>query len=428
MRHKLALYGSAQTVNRDSYYGAGGRIIQPGESVMDDELIAINAYGTSSDIAIAGGAQYAFVMNDAISLTTGSEWQFNHVDDAMPGYNRSIQQKVRTLGNYGQLQWLPLEQLTILAGARFDAVYVDGEYLLGESNFENDRNQTVFVPRLSFMYNITETLKARLSLAQGYRAPQAFDEDLHIETVGGAARFIQLSPDLQLERSNSITASMNYTKIVGLVHSSLVLEYFYTHLDNPFILSDPTELPNGVGVITKRNGSGAYVQGINLEMNWAIGSNWVVQSGVTFQKALYEVDEVIWSPSDPSDTRPETTTSDLLRTPNQYGYLTLNYTPNKALTFSYTGVYTGSMSVPHMIDPETEYTVIKQSPTFFEQNIKANWQFRIKDGYKLDCFFGVQNLTNSFQRDFDVGPDRDPAYVYGPMRPRTIYTGIKVGF
>ncbi len=175
MRHKLALYGSAQTVNRDSYYGAGGRIIQSGDSITDDDLLAINAYGTSSDLAVAGGAQYVFVMNEAISLTTGSEWQFNHVDDAMPGYNRSIHQEVQTLGTYGQLQWLPVDQFTILAGARFDAVQVDGRYLLGESNFKNNRNQTVFVPRLSFMYDITETLKARLSLAQGYRAHQAFD-------------------------------------------------------------------------------------------------------------------------------------------------------------------------------------------------------------------------------------------------------------
>ncbi len=98
------------------------------------------------------------------------------------------------------------------------------------------------------------------------------------------------------------------------------------------------------------------------------------------------------------------------------------------MTLSYTGVYTGSMAVPHMIDPETEYTVVKQTPTFYEQSIKANWQFRIKNGYKVDWFVGVQNLTNSFQRDFDVGPDRDPAYVYGPTRPRTIYTGLKVGF
>ena len=29
--------------------------------------------------------------------------------------------------------------------------------------------------------------------------------------------------------------------------------------------------------------------------------------------------------------------------------------------------------------------------------------------------------------DFDSGIDRDPAYIYGPTSPRTIYFGIKIG-
>ncbi|MDR2805387.1 MAG: hypothetical protein LBB85_07070 [Dysgonamonadaceae bacterium] len=31
--------------------------------------------------------------------------------------------------------------------------------------------------------------------SSGYRAPQAYDEDLHIEAVGGILAFIHLSPD-----------------------------------------------------------------------------------------------------------------------------------------------------------------------------------------------------------------------------------------
>ncbi|NRA49207.1 MAG: TonB-dependent receptor, partial [Phaeodactylibacter sp.] len=48
--------------------------------------------------------------------------------------------------------------------------------------------------------------------------------------------------------------------------------------------------------------------------------------------------------------------------------------------------------------------------------------------FRLDLFAGVQNLFNSFQNDFDIGADRDAGYVYGPVRPRTIFAGVKFQF
>lgn len=86
------------------------------------------------------------------------------------------------------------------------------------------------------------------------------------------------------------------------------------------------------------------------------------------------------------------------------------------------------MSVAHVIDPVTEFTEIKQTPHFFEQNVKMEYEFRISNGYKLTTFAGIQNITNSFQRDLDIGPNRDAGYVFGPSRPRTIYSGLKIGF
>jgi outer membrane receptor for ferrienterochelin and colicins len=39
----------------------------------------------------------------------------------------------------------------------------------------------------------------------------------------------------------------------------------------------------------------------------------------------------------------------------------------------------------------------------------------------------VKNIFNSWQRDFDRGIDRDPAYIYGPAYPRSVYLGVKFG-
>jgi outer membrane receptor for ferrienterochelin and colicins len=426
-KHKFSVYSSAQFVNRDSYYGAGGRILNPGDSLSESDILAINAYGVSRDFSLVSGVQYNYEFSKKILLTAGSEFVFNDVSDQMPGYNRSINQRVGTSGTYAQLELKPTTKWTFLIGGRFDYVNINGIYDLSDNRFENKRELQVFVPRLSAMYKLKEHWKVRASFAQGYRGPQAFDEDLHIETVGGAARFIQLDPNLKTERSNSATLSFNYEKMLGKRQMTFVLEGFYTQLNNPFILSGQTELPNGVAVLTKRNGSGAEVMGINLEANVALASKWILQSGGTIQNALYQNPEVLWEPEDENDPTPSAITNRLLRTPNVYGYMTFMFNPNKTWSFSYSAVFTGSMDVPHVIDPETEQTVIKSTPVFFENNIKISYNIKMKDDYRLQLFCGVQNIFNSYQRDFDTGMFRDAGYVYGPNRPRTVFFGVKMG-
>lgn len=424
-KHKFSTYASFQSVNRDSYYGGGGRVLGEGDELTEDDIIAINAYGTSKDVSAVGGFQYNYEINEKLNLTAGTEYIFNDVSDTMPGYQRSIDQNVGTLGTYAQLEIKPSERLTFLVGGRFDQLTIDGRYNLIEDTFINERSIGVFVPRVSALYKLREDLKLRASFAQGYRGPQAFDEDLHIETVGGSARFIQLDPNLTTERSNSTLLSLNYDKTIGNKQFNFVVEGFYTELRNPFILSGQTELPNGVAVITKRNGSGATVAGVNVEANVALSNKLVLQSGVTFQNALFNEVEEIWAPEEEDDVTPIASTSRLLRTPNFYGFFSLTYNPTKRWSFSYSGVITGSMDIAHVIDPETEQTVIKSTPRFFENNIKVSYVLKSGEDYDIQWFGGVQNMFNSFQRDFDLGPNRDAGYVYGPMRPRTLFMGLK---
>jgi len=426
-KHKFSVYGSLQHVDRDSYYGGGGRVLEYGDSLTADDILAINAYGTSNDISAIGGFQYNYELNKKIMLTSGVEYIYNEVIDEMPGYGRSINQQVGTLGTYAQLEMSPIEKLTFVLGGRLDHVNINGEYNLSVEQYENTTALTVLVPRLSAMYKIKENFKVRASFAQGYRGPQAFDEDLHIETVGGSARFIRLDPNLQTERSNSALLSLNFDKMFGKYQMNFVIEGFYTQLNNPFILADQEELSNGVAVITKRNGESASVQGVNLEANIAFGRKLIFQSGATIQSAIYSQVEEIWSPEDENDITPSAFTDRILRTPSAYGYFTLVYKPISKLAISYSGTITGSMDVPHVIDPETEQTVIKSTPVFFDNNIKLAYTLETKGGFKVELFSGIQNIFNSYQTDFDLGAERDAGYVYGPFRPRTLFMGLKFG-
>jgi outer membrane receptor for ferrienterochelin and colicins len=427
-RHHSTLYGSIQHLDRDSYYGAGGRILGPGDSLTDSDLLALRAYGKSRDLAGVLGLQHRWQWRPGLDLLAGAEAPFNLAEDAMPGYGRSIRQFSISPGVFAQVEArLPLG-LLLQAGGRADGVILKGRYVLGDYRDRQSRFLPVVVPRLALLYPVNPRWKARLSLARGYRAPQAFDEDLHIETAGGLVRFIRLDPNLVAERSASLNASISRQTYGGGWRSLLVLEGFHTRLDDAFVLSDPQPLPGGISVITKRNGSGAVVQGINAEANLSRDRAWSLQSGFTLQSARYRVAETLWEAEDPGDERPAIRTNRLLRTPMAYGYYSLSLQPGPAWSINVSGVYTGPMDLPRLLDPGDGYTEIRRSPSFFEQHLRVSYTRETGKGPVLTFHAGVHNILDQFQRDLDRGALRDSGYVYGPARPRSLYAGIRFHF
>lgn len=430
-RHHVETYISAQFTDKNSYYGRGGRVLSLTDTLNAADVLAINAYGVSDDVSddvsAVAGLRYSYALSQEVEFSLGSSYQYNAVQDKMPGYNRLIAQNLGVLGSYLQVEWNPVERLSIIAGGRLDFIQVDGNYLLDGTDNENKKNLKALVPRLAIMYDLTNSLKARLSYAQGYRAPQAFDEDLHVETVGGAARFVQLDANLKTERSNNISASLNFTRTIKRTQTNIVLEGFFTQLRRPFVLSNPVRSPSGITIITKRNGDNAYVQGVNFESSFAFSRKWLLQLGFTGQTAFYSQAETIWKASDESDSRADVSTKNLLRTPNLYGFFNLIYNPLRVMDISVSGTYTGAMYVPHMIEPETEYTIIKRTPQFLDVNLKLAYTLELEKDFYIEFFGGLQNIFNSYQKDFDKGAERDQSYIYGPSRTRSVFFGMNFG-
>ncbi len=112
----------------------------------------------------------------------------------------------------------------------------------------------------------------------------------------------------------------------------------------------------------------------------------------------------------------------MLKSPDAYGYFTLQYIPIEDFSTNITGVYTGRMLVANQTNLE-----LRDTPTFFELGVKFSYDIHINKNLKLQLNTGVQNLFNSYQSDFETGADRDAGYIYGPSQPRTFYAGLKVG-
>ena len=433
LAHKFSLYTSAQYTDRDGYYGGGLGYAVNSKADFDnlsaddqeEYFKALAKYGHTTELVGVGGAQYAYTITPELNLSLGSEYKYDKVNDNYIGQNRSVDQVVRTYGNYLQVEWKPAKKLTLLGGSRYDYVDIKGSYRFAGVDKDSNKQISKFVPRLTAMYDITETLKLRGSFAQGYRAPQAFDEDLHTEVLDGDPIFVELDKDLTSETSNSYTASLNYTKREGNTQANLILEGFYTHINNRFINQDLTDIGNIKHKLKTNATDHLKIMGVNVEANFAFGSQWIWQTGFTYQQSRFSEQQTIWENEDPTD--PKKISSDrIMRSPELYGYTTLSYTPIAALKLSYNGVFTGQMYVPHVIEAQSGEQVIVKSPNFYEQNLRAAYTFSLTDNYKLEVFAGVKNIFDQYQKDFDKGKDRDADYIYGPQHPRTYFMGLKL--
>jgi len=416
-----AIYSSAQYTNRDSYYGGLG-----GGQTAQDSLLALNAYGMTKDFAMANGFQFTKRLKKDV-LTTGVEYNFNDIEDEIAGYNRVINQNVNTFGIYAQYEWKPNQKFTVLIGSRFDIVGVDGFYKIENIERRTNISQTTFNPRLTIAYDISEDFKFRGGYARGFRTPQAFNEDLHISSVGGEPQFVILSNNLQPEFSNAYTGSLNYSKNFNTTQTNFLIEGFYTSIDNTFtLINTGNQFPNGSILEEVRNGQGSYVYGTNIELGVSPSKKWLFQLGGTLQQSKYKNPQLLFEADGTSPDEGDILIDEFVRNPKVYGYLNMNWTPNDTYNFSITGTYTGPMIVPLVIS-NSGFLSLNESPSFLDLNIKAEALYRVSKDFKITMNTGIKNLFNSIQDDFQVGATRDSDYVYGPALPRTIFFGITIG-
>lgn len=393
-KHHLQLYASIQHTDRNSYYGA-----------QRDP----NAYGKTKDLTWVAGSMYVdqidhFLFSPA-TLTCGIEYQDNDMHDVMTGYQRDMKQQVRIGSAFAQSEW-KMNDFTLLAGLRADK--------------HNLIDRLIASPRVNLLYKPADAFQARLTYSTGFRAPQAYDEDLHVTAVGGEGVQIMLADDLKEERSNSYSGSIDWNFSLGHWSANFLLEGFYTDLRDVFVLQDIGANAQGFMIKERRNGNGARVGGVNLDAKFAHGKMAQLQLGFTAQRSRYTADEA-WSEADGK----ELTTRRMMRTPDYYGYFTFTSAPFKRFDFSLSGTYTGSMIVPHYAGFINEDRMEK-TPDFFDLNMKFNYTFVLKEHLNLQLNAGVQNIFNSFQKDLDQGEFRDAGYFYGPTQPRTIFFGFKI--
>lgn len=434
-RHLLDFYASMMKVNRKSYYGGGDTI----STALPERLAS---YGNTNGLTAIVGGQYAYAFPQLFflpaRLTAGMEYKHDALDD-ISGYRPAvIRQKVGNFGVFVQNEWKS-EQLSILLGARLDK-----HSLL---------NHAILSPRVNLRYLPTPTLTLRATYSRGFRAPQIFDEDLHVDNAGGELILSANAPDLKEETSHSLSLSADWTKTLGSWQVNLVGEAFYTSLVDAFSFLQSQVTVGGEDYVQKlrTNSEGAKVYGFNVEARAAFDDHFSLQAGFTAQQSLWNKAKQ-WHEDDTYATR------QMYRTPHVYGYFVASVKPNDHWDFSLSGNYTGQLLTGHEIPTEADGSLTLyegkpaaqidaerllhgegqtattygartfRTPAFFELGAKVAYHFALYKQTKVTAYVGVSNLFNAFQSDFDKGPSRDSAYTYGPTAPRSFYAGLRLSF
>ncbi len=397
-------YLAGQQTDRNHYTG-----IFPDSQEEQNQFVKTPPYGTTENTTLQGGMQINHRFQEFLGgknvVTFGTEYITDDVFDTIPAYNYEIDQETRNFGLFLQSDWQIRPEITFLAGLRADK--------------HNLVDRLIVSPRLSLLYQYRTNTQFRLTWGTGFRAPQAFDTDMHIAFAGGGVSRIMLAPNLKEERSNSFSGSINYDRPSETFIAGFTLEGFYTHLDDVFVLQ-PAGSDEFGNRFEKQNGAGATVSGGTLELRANYNRRIQAEGGITIQKSLY--DEPVEHIAGLQPIR------EFLRSPNQYGYLTLSFTPNQKFNASISSVYTGPMQLAHFAGaPEQLTDVYIKSRSFTELNAKVSYTFFIPSiDSGLEVFAGAKNLTNAYQSDFDSGKNRDSNYVYGPGLPRSVFFGLRL--
>ena len=388
-RHRASVYASVQGIDRNSYFGTD---MNP------------DAYGKTNDLTAVAGVQYTYGFHKLFfmpaELTVGGEYSYNALDDYYIATERRLRQKTHTAGIFVQNEWKS-DKVNILIGARLDK--------------HNMIDRVIVSPRANIRYSPIEQVGLRLSYSSGYRAPQAYNEDLHIDALNHTVSLIRLADGLRPEYSHSLSASADLYHNFGRLQANMLVEGFYTILNDVFTLEKVDEA-DGVVIKERRNASGATVGGITAELKIGIPRIFEIQAGYTFQRSLYRQPER-WSDEVDPQRR-------MFRSPDHYGYITSTFDIVRNFKASLFGTFTGPMLVQHNkgILPMDTQTV---TPSFYDIGIRLAYTVRITDSIGLEVNAGVKNILDSYQRDLDYGAAKDSAYIYGPSLPRTYFVGLK---
>ncbi len=434
-KRETQFYLAQQSAQRKAYYGGAGDSIPMPHPRSRGLLGSMGewspwnaphtaAYGRSTEGIIQAGFRVNAEPLAGWRLLAGSEMNHRNLVDALPQVERSISQQFLTWSRFVQVDGEPLPSWRIHLGWRNDGVRLTGSFQQDTSSVPVFYTGNPGIWRGSVRWQpIGSRLSMSIVRSGGYRAPQIFTEDLHVELVGGSVRSIRWSPELREERSVGYSFSAEYALGADETRCTITAEAFYTQLKRPMLLNDlESEFDGGASIWQKSNGPDARILGVVMGLIGATsGSDWQWDASFSIQKAQYASEVRLASGLDG-----ELRSREVLRLPNCTGYLTLRRSLGKGWWMQYNQILSGAMWTTRTDAQTTGELMLIRSPALGQHDLWIEKIWKISPRLRLATETACQNLLNNYQKDLSVGSERDASYLYGPSMPRRISVRLRL--
>ncbi len=411
-------------IERDSFYGGLGDVItDPNAPGYDAGELDPFTPGSAAE---ASYAQYGYTENPLHYFDSQFNWRtgdhavafgVQHKRESVRDENRNLpgdtlrvtaDDRFHNTGLFAQDEWTVSPSFDLVLGARLD-----------KSSALDD---VVFSPRIAAAWAATDRVKLRAGLTTGFRAPEVFSEDLHVDTLGAEQVRIRNAAGLVEESAVTYLAGFEWQDRTVQPRWLFDATASVTDIKDTFLIGEVQTDGDGSLYQERANASGSRIGGFEANLAYQPGLDLRITAGLSYYRSRYAQAEVIFDDT-PDGGTTVITTRNYLKTPNWGGVLQAVWTPVPELNVFLGAKYTGRMDVLN-----NNTGTLNRITDFWVLDLGLTRHFELRTGRHIDVSLGVRNLLDQRQKDLESGPDRDSDYVYGPRFARAFYLAAKYEF
>ena len=409
--HVRAGYSFALT-KRGSYYGGLGDVVVDQSDPLYDAVAYNNAleisrkqYGDTDDKLHYFDSQIDYTIGDHV-ISSGFQYKVEKLYDENQDEAGNLVQvqhdaKFDNAGFFLQDEWSVSEKVKFVVGGRLDK--------------NSEVSGVIISPRANIWYAPFSDVKIRTGISTGFRAPELFDEDLHVSTLGADQIRIFNRQNIREEKSVTMSAGIDWEpeQLDGRVE--VEFQAYYTRLTNTFVLGEIQTGSDGSLSQERYNAEGSEIVGLELDVNLKPVNNINIIGGLFWSKARYDNLQTVFD-----DGFILLTSDKYLQIPSFSAAIQTIVRMTDTFDVFIGLKYTGSMDVLNINRREIVHT-----GDFIVADINFIKHMEWNTGH-FDITLGVKNIFDQRQPDQETGALRDSAYIYGPRIPRTFY--IRAGY
>ncbi len=262
LKNEVSNYQKTNNREEESYRISPGLEWRP----SDDHLLSIKGYTYNWDFVHGypgysyghkfgntdydqAELQYTWYVNEQHALTMGGEIQQQSIDytiDNADGSTIRVKEDVDTYSLYGQDEIICFEDLTLVAGLRFD----------DHSNFGNEVN-----PKLSLMYNLFESTIFRASVGRAFKSPTI--RQLYYDApYRHGDYYVQSNRNLRPETGIGYSAGIEQWLWDDRIMTNL--GFFRNEIEDMVVREDTSTIHDNLPLLTYQNVEEAITQGMEL--------------------------------------------------------------------------------------------------------------------------------------------------------------------